>query len=93
MNKGDHDRALADYNEAIRLDPKGALIFRDRGDAYVDKGDPERSHADYDAAIRDLTPTMLSLFAIEEERNRISTTRAVVPISRKPGSWTPQLCR
>ena len=29
--KGDHDRAIADYNEAIRLDPKYALSFCNRG--------------------------------------------------------------
>jgi hypothetical protein len=38
----------------------------------------------------DSTPTMLSPFAIEEERNGISTTRAVMRISRKRGSWILQ---
>src|SRR5260370_20531823 len=38
----------------------------------------------------DSTPTMLSPFAIEEERNGISTTRAVMRISRKRGSWMLQ---
>ena len=33
MNKGDYDRALADYNEAIRLDPNNALAFCNRGRA------------------------------------------------------------
>jgi tetratricopeptide (TPR) repeat protein len=33
MNKGDYDRALADYNEAIRLDPNDALAFCNRGRA------------------------------------------------------------
>ena len=41
-NKGDHDRALADYNEAIRLDPKSALALSDRGVAYANKGDYNR---------------------------------------------------
>jgi hypothetical protein len=33
---------------------------------------------------------MLSLFAIEEERNGISTMRAVMQISRKLSSWILQ---
>src|SRR3974377_2060034 len=38
----------------------------------------------------DLTPTMLSPFAIEEQRNGISTTQAVMRISRWRGSWILQ---
>jgi tetratricopeptide (TPR) repeat protein len=51
-NKGDHDRALADYNEAIRLDPKSALAHSDRGVAYANKGDYDRALADFNEAIR-----------------------------------------
>jgi tetratricopeptide (TPR) repeat protein len=51
-NKGDHDRALADYNEAIRLDPKSALALSDRGVAYGNKGDYDRALADLNEAIR-----------------------------------------
>src|SRR6516164_7985428 len=36
---GNYDRAIADYNEAIRLDPKSTLAFIGRGDAYTNKGD------------------------------------------------------
>ena len=31
MKKGDYDRAIADYNEAIRLDPKNAAALCQRG--------------------------------------------------------------
>ena len=51
-DKGDNDRAIADYNEAIRLDPKYAMAFHDRGIAYSDKGDNDRAIADYSEAIR-----------------------------------------
>jgi hypothetical protein len=33
MNKGDYDRAVVDYNEAVRLDPTNALAFCNRGRA------------------------------------------------------------
>src|SRR6516164_3820113 len=36
---GNYDRAIADYNEAIRLDPKSTLAFIGRGDAFTNKGD------------------------------------------------------
>ena len=34
-NKGDNDRAISDYNEAIRLSPKYALAFCNRGYAKL----------------------------------------------------------
>jgi tetratricopeptide (TPR) repeat protein len=50
--KGDTDRAIADYNEAIRLDPKVAPPFNNCGLAWRAKGDLERAMADYNEAIR-----------------------------------------
>ena len=37
---GNYDRAIADYNEAIRLDPKSALAFIGRGDAFYEQRRP-----------------------------------------------------
>ena len=34
-DKGDNDRAIADYSEAIRIDPKYASAYNDRGVAYA----------------------------------------------------------
>jgi len=48
----DYDRAIQDYDQAIRLDPKGALAYRDRGLAYVLKGDFDHAIQDYDQATR-----------------------------------------
>src|SRR6185503_12769589 len=50
-DKGDDDRAIADYNEAIRLDPKYAQALFNRGNAYYQKGDDDRAIADYNEAI------------------------------------------
>ena len=51
-DKGDHDRAITDYNEAIRLDPKDANAYVTRGNAYDEKGDHDRAITDYNEAIR-----------------------------------------
>src|SRR5262249_47815018 len=42
--KGDYDHAIADYGEAIRLDPKEAYGYLSkRGDVYHAKGDNDRA--------------------------------------------------
>ena len=51
-DKGDDDRAIDEYNEAIRLDPKYAQAYFNRGNAYYQKGDDDRAIADYSEAIR-----------------------------------------
>jgi tetratricopeptide (TPR) repeat protein len=52
LAKGDNDRAIADYDQAIRLDPKLRSAYYNRGTAYQAKGDNDRAIADYDQAIR-----------------------------------------
>ena len=60
--KGDSDRAMADLNEAIRLDPKLAMAFNNRGAAYNERGDNDRAIADYNEAIR-LDPRLAMAFS------------------------------
>src|SRR5215510_9047323 len=50
-SKGDNERAIADYDQAIRLDPKNAVAYYNRGNAWWGKGDLDRAIADYDQAI------------------------------------------
>jgi len=50
--KGQWDRAIADYSEAIRLNSGDAEIFNNRGNAYYYDGQLDRAAADYDDAIR-----------------------------------------
>jgi tetratricopeptide (TPR) repeat protein len=49
--KKDYDRGIADFNEAIRLDPSLAEPYNNRGVAYQDKGDYDRAVADFSEAI------------------------------------------
>jgi len=49
--KGDFDRAIEDYDDAIKHNPKMAVAFSNRGNAYKEKEQYERALADYDMAI------------------------------------------
>ncbi|HEY1360865.1 MAG TPA: tetratricopeptide repeat protein [Xanthobacteraceae bacterium] len=51
-SSGDDDRAIVDYNEALRLDPNYAHALANRGVAWRAKGDRGRAFADFDEAVR-----------------------------------------
>ena len=48
---GEHDKAIADYDQAIKLKPNYAKAYYNRGNAYRDKVDFDRAIADYTKAI------------------------------------------
>src|SRR5262249_55535042 len=50
----DYARAIADYDQAIRLNPQAAEAYNNRGDAYKNGPQHDYAHAiaDYDQAIR-----------------------------------------
>jgi tetratricopeptide (TPR) repeat protein len=50
-HKGDYDRAIADYTQAITLDPKYENAYVNRGNMYREKGDFDRAIADYTQVI------------------------------------------
>jgi lipoprotein NlpI len=60
-DKKDYDRAIADYTEAIRLNPQDAQAFYNRGVAWHFKKDYDRAIADYTEAIR-LNPQLVKVF-------------------------------
>jgi len=55
-NKRDNDRAIADYDEAIRLDPTYTFAYYNRGDAWEQKHDFQKALADYNKFV-ELAPT------------------------------------
>ena len=59
--RGDTERAIADYSEAIRLKPDYALAFYNRGDAYADRSKYDHAIVDFSEAIR-LKPDDASAF-------------------------------
>ena len=50
--KNDYDRAIADYDAALRIDPKLTDAMHNRGIAWAHKGSPERAIADFDAVLK-----------------------------------------
>ena len=54
---GDYDRAIADYDEAIRLNGNLAVAYNNRGAAYNAKRDYDHAIADLNQAIH-LTPKL-----------------------------------
>jgi tetratricopeptide (TPR) repeat protein len=50
--KGDHAREIADFEAAIRMDPKMFDAYDDRGNVYYSERDYGRAVADYSVAIK-----------------------------------------
>ena len=51
VTKGDYDRAIQDYDQALSLDPNNGLAFNNRGFAYGRIGDFDRAIGDYEKSI------------------------------------------
>ena len=60
MNKHELDKALSEYDEAIRLDPKNGMAYCGRGAASTGKGEFDKAIASFDEAIR-LDPKIANL--------------------------------
>jgi len=50
--KSNYDRAIADYDVSIKLNPRVSDVYFNRGNAWGSKGDHDRAIADYDAALK-----------------------------------------
>jgi len=60
-DRADFDQAIADFTEAIRLDPGRAVAYLHRGNAWSSKGDLDRALLDYGEAIR-IDPNSSTVF-------------------------------
>jgi tetratricopeptide (TPR) repeat protein len=47
QEKGEVDRAVADFTTAIKFNPNDARVYNNRGVAYEQKGDKEQAIADF----------------------------------------------
>ena len=59
--KNDLDGAIAEYSEAIRLDPTIGIAFGGRAMAWAAKGEHQKAIVDFDEAIR-LSPGVVNLY-------------------------------
>jgi Flp pilus assembly protein TadD len=60
-NRQDYDRAISEYNEAIKLEPHNATYYFARGVAYLDTNDYDKAISDFNEAIR-LEPNNASAY-------------------------------
>ena len=51
-SKGDHDRAIVDFDTAIRMNAQFPEAFYARGVSWAHKGEPDRAIPDLDTALR-----------------------------------------
>ncbi len=78
------DRAIGDYDTALRLDPTLADIFNIRGELWRKKGDRPRALADFGAAIKlnpDHPAAKANYKSLAQELERIG---ALMAVNNKP---------
>jgi tetratricopeptide (TPR) repeat protein len=61
FGRKEYDKAIADYTQAIRIDPKFATAYSNRASAYGMKGDYDKAIADYTKAI-ELNPDIRDIY-------------------------------
>jgi TonB family protein len=74
LSKKALELAVADLGKAIELNPKSAMAWSSRGDAYEKKGDAAKAKADYQKAVEldaNVEPAKSNLAKIVAEEQRI----------------------
>jgi tetratricopeptide (TPR) repeat protein len=66
-NKGDFDRAIANYNKALEINPRYAEIYINRGLAWKKKGEYEKAINDYHRAL-EINPNLCMAY---NDRGRV----------------------
>lgn len=80
--KGDYDKAIRDFAEAIRLNPQEPLTYLDRGITYKATKDYDKAVADFSEAIR-LDPNWTNAFY-----NRANTYKAAKDYDKAIADYT-----
>ena len=89
--EGNRDKAIADLNEAIRLDPKFDRAYCWRGIAYEKNGELDKAIADYTEAIR-LDPNIpLRITAVAMPAGKRAITTRLSLITTMPSDWTRKI--
>ncbi len=81
--KKEFDKAIADHDEAIKIDPKNWAAYNNRGNAYLGKRDYDHAIADYDEAVK-LNPKYAEAYYNRglAKRNKGNTAGADVDIAQ-----------
>jgi len=61
-SKGEYDLAIADFTEALKLNPNLGAAYTNRGNVYFKRDDLDRAITDYNQAIR-LNPNLAEAYA------------------------------
>ena len=77
--RADYERALADFNEAIRQSPQQWQPFHNRGTVYRALGQPDRAVADRSQAIRMNADGVRKFEALTENQVKTYSSEAAYP--------------
>ena len=79
-DKGEYDRAIADYTRAVELNANDAVVYNNRGIAYRAKGDNDSAIADY----KEVTGSTQGCRRLQQSRRRLSRQGQQRPRHRRP---------
>jgi tetratricopeptide (TPR) repeat protein len=91
--KNDIEGAMADLNEAIKVDPKPASAYLDRALLYRQAGDDEKAFADFNAAIRNHPHVALFYYArgqFYSDKGRYDSPSTTSPRRSSSSPTTPK---
>ncbi len=101
-DKGEFDRAIADYNEAIRITPRVVWLYHYRGRVYSAKGDIDRAIANCEEEMRVLdgsdygskADSLIRRGLLYEQRGDVALARADCETALKlsPGDKRAEEC-
>jgi tetratricopeptide (TPR) repeat protein len=92
-NKQEYDKAIADENEAIRLNPRNTLAYHNRARAWREKKDYDKSLADFDQALELRNPSEKTLvlgdaeLTLGAESNQMINMGSLI-LSERGRTWT-----